>query len=94
MLARGKIPNIQQRDSVLIIIYTAAHSIWTIRNLVFKEGDSYDDQSILRLLKKKFSLRIRADHARKDFEAFLKMWGFETIIDKNHTDETEITLRF
>ena len=94
MLARGKIPNVQQRDSVLIIIYTAAHSIWTIRNLVFKEGDSYDDQSILRLLKKKLSLRIRADHARKDFEAFLKMWGFETIIDKNHTNETEIALRF
>ena len=43
-------------------------------------------------MKNKLSLRIRADHTRKDFEAFLKMWGFDTIIDKNNADETEIAL--
>ena len=90
MLARGRIPDLPRRNSVLIIVYRAAHTIWMLRNNVYKEGAQYDDESAIRMLKKSLSLRIRADHARKDYKEFKKMWDSSAVIDMDRTNEEKV----
>ena len=42
------------------------------------------------MLKKGLSLRIRADHARKDYKEFKKMWDSSAVIDMDRTNEEKV----
>ena len=88
MLYQGLFPkDSEHRKLALLCIYTAAHTIWSIRNKIKKESQSFTHVSLINNFIRRFDARLRADFHRMPFSAFSEFWQKTHAFVSNQTTE-------